>query len=520
MKLYLRLFFLFLSLTLYLNHTSPSYASQLNWISTYSSFGEPTTIKIAPSDRNIVYASLRLTNSFDLLKSTDGGLTWKSIKSNLTDGLDVNWISVYKTNPDVVAISLWNSGAYISEDGGQSWSKISNFSYTRSIEIHPTDVNTIYLGVGGNHGGDSGLYKSIDKGVTWTKFNNLRSDNNAQILIDGSAPETVYADIDPDFFRSYDGGNSWVQLPLYRAYANSILDNRDPNTVYTPSFDIDPGIYKSLDQGNTWNKNISFVGNPFRLTQNETGVIFSSVASGDAGVWQNTDGSASWQNVGDVAWGSSPTWGIDAKGEKIIVGVAGLGIFYANVNPSPAPNPVVFIPGFGASWSYNGLVLNWQTTYKDWSLFPKFTDGYYGPLLTSLQSAGLKTDQNLFTFAYDYRKSITDNAVSLNSFLTNEVATRNASLKANVVAHSMGGIIARQCFEKTIGCSDKINKIVTAGTPHQGLTASYDFWEGGKVVEKDLLRRFSENLIVHLISTPFGSVKDLVQANFPGVRDL
>lgn len=55
-----------------------------------------------------------------------------------------------------------------------------------------------------------------------------------------------------------------------------------------------------------------------------------------------------------------------------------------------------------------------------------------------------------------------------------ECAT-GASTKVNVIAHSMGGLIVRQCAQVTypeagLEAGDHINKIVTLGTPHRGVS--------------------------------------------------
>ncbi len=169
--------------------------------------------------------------------------------------------------------------------------------------------------------------------------------------------------------------------------------------------------------------------------------------------------------------------------------------------------PIVFIPGFGGSWSYKGLIENLPTTNSDWQLMPFFTDGIYQPLFSTLHNAGV----NPLIFAYDFRKSVHDSAVSLNSFLT---------VKSNIVAHSMGGLVARECYENVVGCADKINKIVTAGSPNQGTLKAYNLWEAGQFDGDDLFVRTAEEIALHSSGFPYLTDKDIIQNKFPGVHDL
>lgn len=181
------------------------------------------------------------------------------------------------------------------------------------------------------------------------------------------------------------------------------------------------------------------------------------------------------------------------------------------VSPPP-PNPVIFVPGFGGSWSYKGLIENQPTTYADWSLTPYFTDGFYQPLITTLKNAGVEP----LIFAYDFRKSVANSAAILNTYLTDKIPTG----KANVVAHSMGGLVVRYCFEKVPGCADKIDKIITAGSPHQGTLKAYPLWEAGDFGNLDLPTKTAVEIALRSNSFPYLTDKDIIQNKFPGVRDL
>jgi len=70
---------------------------------------------------------------------------------------------------------------------------------------------------------------------------------------------------------------------------------------------------------------------------------------------------------------------------------------------------------------------------------------------------------NYWTFGYNSSKSIESNAVILANLLISK--SNNADI--DVIAHSMGGLVARSMIEQH-GGEQYINRLVTLGTPHKG----------------------------------------------------
>jgi len=73
--------------------------------------------------------------------------------------------------------------------------------------------------------------------------------------------------------------------------------------------------------------------------------------------------------------------------------------------------------------------------------------------------------ENLFCFTYDWRKNNTTNAELLSSFI-DSVLNWTGSEKVNLVGHSMGGIVSKQCID--LFDESRIEKMVFIGTPHLG----------------------------------------------------
>ncbi len=513
----------FIIYSFYSNKHFLVYAESLGWTKAIGIDSYSQEIRVAPSNPNIIYSSLRNNNQSGLYKSTDIGNNFFIVFPLLT-GRDVNSIAISHTDPNKVWIGTYEQGIYKTADGGNIWSQSGLTTLRiRFITVDPQNDNILYVGTGQNNS-DGGIYKSINGGTSWSQVgtSTYGYKNDLSITVDQSNSNRIFAGSDFNLYRTLDGGINWSALPLTNAWAPAIvIDKSNSNIIYDSANNI--GIYKSIDGGNNWNLKNTGMGSQmvFRLAQDDSTALYASVRNGSGGVWRSKDGAETWENVGDPSWGTASTWGLDAKNGRVYVSVEGLGIFAADASASAKKkHPVVFVPGFATSWSYKGIVEHQPTNNSDWKLFPKLTDPYYGPLLSYLETAGLQRDQNLFVFAYDYRKSIADNATIFNTYLTDDVVTKNQDTTIDLIGHSMGGLIIHYCVEKIPGCAEKINKIATGGSPQQGVLTAYKLWEGGKIEETDIFKKLSERAALHLTNLPHLSNKDIIQTNFPGVKDL
>ncbi|OGD83672.1 hypothetical protein A2572_01475 [Candidatus Collierbacteria bacterium RIFOXYD1_FULL_40_9] len=132
-------------------------------------------------------------------------------------------------------------------------------------------------------------------------------------------------------------------------------------------------------------------------------------------------------------------------------------------------DPVVILPGFGGSWDLDAILTN--TSGNNWEI-PEFVKEYDG-IINSLKNTGYKLDEDLFVFAYDWRKPLDLLADDLNSFLiTKNIDDKNI----NFVGHSMGGLVARSYLQKYN--NENVSKVITVGSPHKGILDAYGMWEG------------------------------------------
>ena len=78
-----------------------------------------------------------------------------------------------------------------------------------------------------------------------------------------------------------------------------------------------------------------------------------------------------------------------------------------------------------------------------------------------------KFDKDLFVFQYDWRKDIVSNSDLLNEKINAILATASAGIKVDIIAHSMGGLVAREYIKNAVN-AQKVDTLIEIGTPHLG----------------------------------------------------
>lgn len=173
----------------------------------------------------------------------------------------------------------------------------------------------------------------------------------------------------------------------------------------------------------------------------------------------------------------------------------------------PAPradfhDPVIIVPGIMGSW--NGQIDPILHSYDN--LYEEFASNGYIP------------EQDLFTFPYEWRDSNIVNAVKLESKI-NEIKNQAHWPKVDIVAHSMGGLLARKYIES--GHQNDVDQLITIGTPQLGAPKSYLMWEGGeflgfwgfaykRIFEQEAKENGFDDVFHYIQGRPMNSVKELL----------
>ncbi len=134
------------------------------------------------------------------------------------------------------------------------------------------------------------------------------------------------------------------------------------------------------------------------------------------------------------------------------------------------------------------------------------TDTFDG-LISTLIADGYTEGTDLFVFPYDWRKSDSDDAVLLKSKI-DEVLAQTGGSKVDIIAHSMGGLIASKYVADNT--AEKVDKLIFIGTPHLGAPKAF----------KALM--YGDDMGIKLGSLSFLHPPELkkISQNFPSVFDL
>jgi pimeloyl-ACP methyl ester carboxylesterase len=162
--------------------------------------------------------------------------------------------------------------------------------------------------------------------------------------------------------------------------------------------------------------------------------------------------------------------------------------FKWGIAPEPEPeepDPVIVIPGILGSQERNG----------EWMIDPILHT--YDDLIATLDANGFTPDIDLFTFPYNWRKSNVETAVLLKQKI-DAVKMICACEKVDLVAHSMGGLVARQ-YIQSYAYEQDVDQLIFLGTPHLGAPKAYLMWEGGEFSPFGLRPDYIVDSIIELL---------------------
>ncbi len=189
-----------------------------------------TDVAFDPRDPDILYAATHqrhrtvwaLVNAgpeTGIFKSVDGGQRWEQLKSGLPDA-DKGKIAlaVSPMKPEVVYASIElagrKGGFWRSEDGGASWSKMSDYisggtgpHYYQEIYCDPHRFDVIYQA-------DVRLGRTEDGGQTWEAVESpWKHVDNHVVAFHPTDPDFLLVGCDGGLYRSFDRGETFDYLP-------------------------------------------------------------------------------------------------------------------------------------------------------------------------------------------------------------------------------------------------------------------------------------------------------------------
>lgn len=239
-----------------------------------------------------------------------------------------------------------SGGVWKSTDAGLTWKSIFDdqpISSIGSIAIAPSDGNVIYVGSGeanirGNVAAGNGIYKSVDAGKTWTQVWKQEGQIGTMV-VDPRNSDVAFAAVlghafgpNPErgVYRTKDGGKTWQQVlkkDESTGASDVALDPSNPNIVFAGLWQArrrpwemtsggpGSGLYVSRDGGDTW-KQLTEKGLPkgiwgkigVAVAPSDGRRVYALIEAEEGGLFRSDDGGESWTRASNNHLLSQRAW--------------------------------------------------------------------------------------------------------------------------------------------------------------------------------------------------------------------
>jgi photosystem II stability/assembly factor-like uncharacterized protein len=218
-----------------------------------------------------------MQDSLLTIESTKNG--WKTRES--LKGTSPQCVAFDPSNPNRVYCGTFGNGLWKTDNGGESWDRIgkeeedsssltsSNTELVMSVSVSHLEkgkngFNTVYIGTE-----PTALYRSDDGGESWEKMSSLNNLKSSSVWSFPPRPWTSHVRwIEPDknnigyvfaaieagaLVQSHDGGRTWTDRVEGGPYDTHVLATHQkmPKRLYSSAGD---GYFESFDYGQSWKK--------------------------------------------------------------------------------------------------------------------------------------------------------------------------------------------------------------------------------------------------------------------------
>jgi photosystem II stability/assembly factor-like uncharacterized protein len=273
---------------------------------------------------------------YHLVRTEDGGSTWKDITPPQPDQPEKTWIypEVYFSDPDTGWVVFSDTDLiWLTGDGGMNWKPVRlEMSARLGALIYSLDNNQVWLFQyleGGMQNVYTALYSSLDGGNNWTKLLDPTTDSTIQSFdktgVDFSDPQNgwltrnfrgvaIYVSLE----KTSDGGLTWQSLDMPtppsapNAFSNCAcgLSNPELESPQTGSVKLEclcsegggvfskNYLYQTQDGGSSWEIQSMPEGELYKLSDQVYFVVGREI-------YRTGDGGMNWDWVKNVNWDGS-----------------------------------------------------------------------------------------------------------------------------------------------------------------------------------------------------------------------
>jgi len=199
-----------------------------------------SAVVVDPQNLSTVYAA---TLYRGVLKSLDGGESWTEINSGCA-GVTVTALALALQNPQTLYAGVQSpaglpgvdSRLLKTTDGGMTWRSTALTvaqSLVSAVTIDSQNSSNIYAVTTTSPNAAGGLWRSMDGGASWLDLSASMPVPIYAVAVNPKSPTTIYIGTDLGVMTSADAGETWAPLMSNIGPAHLLtVDPKNPNTLY------------------------------------------------------------------------------------------------------------------------------------------------------------------------------------------------------------------------------------------------------------------------------------------------
>lgn len=180
---------------------------------------------------------------------------------------------------------------------------------------------------------------------------------------------------------------------------------------------------------------------------------------------------------------------------------------------TPQTNKIIILPGLGASWNADAILTGNTGPSYQWTMTPFVKN--YNSLINALEINSKEKGKDFYVWNYDWRKPLKNIVADFDNYI--EALSLEGNEKLYLVGHSLGGLVARVWTQDN---EDKVEKVITLGSPHYGSVKAYEVWNSARIGDSLGVDSIALNVLLQLQKKENESLVKTLRSYAPIVYDL